>query len=92
MIKILRKKIDNIDRKILELLDERMKLAVEIGKIKTRKKEDIFVPVREKEVIANMIKFSKGVIPNEFLVEIYREILNASRAIQRKFKKRYYEK
>lgn len=90
MIKMLRKQIDNIDRKILKLLDERMKLAVKIGKIKSEKKEDIFVPVREKEVIANLIKFSKGVIPNEFLVEIYREILNASRAIQRKLKVAYF--
>lgn len=90
MIKMLRKQIDNIDRKILKLLDGRMKLAVKIGKIKSEKKEDIFVPVREKEVIANLIKFSKGVIPNEFLVEIYREILNASRAIQRKLKVAYF--
>jgi len=90
MIKALRKKIDDIDRKILGLLDRRMRLAVRIGKAKSENNEDVFVPVREKEVIANIIKFSRGVIPNEFLIDIYREILNASRSLQKKLRVAYF--
>lgn len=90
MIKSFRKKIDDIDRKILKLLDSRMNLAVKIGKIKSEKNEDIFVPVREKEVLTNLVKCSRGVIPNEFLTGIYREILNASRALQKKLKVAYF--
>ena len=42
MIKKIRNKIDRIDEGILKLLNERVKLAIEIGKIKSKKKEDIF--------------------------------------------------
>lgn len=90
MIKELRKKIDAIDRNILTLLNDRMKLSAEIGKIKRAASSQIFVPVREKEIISNILKFNNNMIPNEALVEIYKEIMNASRLLQKKFKVAYF--
>lgn len=89
MIKKKRKRIDNIDGKILELLNERIKLAIEIGKIKSERKEDIFAPVREKEIVSNLMRLNRGPIPDEFLSDIFHEILNASRSIQKKIKISY---
>ena len=42
MIEKIRSKIDRIDEGILKLLNERVKLAVEIGKIKSKRKKRIF--------------------------------------------------
>ncbi len=89
MIEKIRSKIDRVDEGILKLLNERVKLAIEIGKIKSKKKEDIFAPVREKEVVSNLVKLNKGPIPDDFLSDIFQEILNASRSIQKKIKISY---
>ena len=50
-----RNKIDGIDKKILDLLNERANCAVEIGKIK-QSPSAVYVPSRETEVINNLIK------------------------------------
>ncbi|MDD5686806.1 MAG: prephenate dehydratase [Elusimicrobia bacterium] len=90
MIGEIRKKIDVIDKNILKLLNDRIELAIKIGKIKSSKKEEVFVPVREKEIISNIIKLNKGPIPNECLSDIFKEILNVSRSIQKKIKVSYF--
>lgn len=90
MIERIRNKIDRIDEGILKLLNERVKLAIEIGKIKSKKKEDVFVPLREKEIISNLKNLNKGPITGEALSDIFREILNVSRAIQKKIKVSYF--
>ena len=90
MIDKIRKRIDNIDEKILNLLNERIKMAIKVGKIKSRKNETVFVPVREKEIISNLIKNNKGPMPNEYLSDVFREILNVSRTMQRKIKISYF--
>jgi chorismate mutase/prephenate dehydratase len=89
-IKTIRSKIDAIDRKMLGLLNDRMHLSVQIGKIKFESNQDVFVPVREKEVISNLLRLNKGVLPDECLIEIYREILNASRTVQRNLRVSYF--
>lgn len=86
MIDRIRKKIDGMDEKILESLNERIKLAMKIGRIKSEKNEDIFVPVREKEIIARLKKLNKGPIPDDSLSDIFREILSASRSVQKNIK------
>ncbi|MFA5779310.1 MAG: prephenate dehydratase [Elusimicrobiota bacterium] len=90
MIEKIRSKIDRVDEGILKLLNERVKLAVEIGKIKSKKKEDIFVPLREREIISNLKNLNKGPITGEALSDIFREILNVSRSIQKKIKVSYF--
>ncbi|MFH1540694.1 MAG: prephenate dehydratase [Elusimicrobiota bacterium] len=90
MIEKIRSKIDKIDKKILEFINERVNLAIEIGKVKSEKKEDIFVPVREKKIISNLKNLNKGPITNEALSDIFREILNVSRSIQKKMKISYF--
>ncbi|MEW6557481.1 MAG: prephenate dehydratase [Elusimicrobiota bacterium] len=89
MILEIRQKIDRVDKKILKLLNERIKLAIKIGKIKSQKQEDIFSPVREKEVVTNLVKQNKGPLPDECLSDIFQEILNVSRSIQKKLKISY---
>ena len=46
----LRKKIDELDRKLVSLLNERARVVVDIGKLKTRTDKPVYAPDREKAV------------------------------------------
>lgn len=81
-INSLREEIDQIDRQILDLLNQRARAAKEIGMIKQRVKKTTFVPERESQVIAKLEALNKGPLPNPALRAIYREIISASRSLE----------
>ena len=83
-----RKKIDVIDKKILNLLNERAKTAVEIGKAK-QSSSSIYVPSREAEVINNLKKNNKGPLSKQDISGIYREIISVCRSMESKLKVAY---
>ncbi|MFA6618570.1 MAG: chorismate mutase [Candidatus Neomarinimicrobiota bacterium] len=75
----LRKKIDSIDEKIVKLLDERMGLAFEIGKIKKEKARGVFDASREDEVFSKLKAISKECISDDEVKELYEHIISISR-------------
>ncbi len=79
-IKSLRKKIDKIDSNILELLNKRAEVTLDVGKAK--KSEPKFSPVREMKVYDRLIKSNKGPMLNETIQAVYREIMSGSLALQ----------
>ncbi len=83
-----RKKIDVIDKKILNLLNERAKVAVEIGKAK-QSSSAVYVPSREAEVINNITKNNKGPLSKQDISGIYREIISVCRGMESKLKVAY---
>lgn len=85
-LKDLRAKIDQLDLKILELVNKRASLAHDIGKIKTDSGGDIFNPAREEEVFQNVVRSNGGPLDELTIRAIYREIMSGSRALQRKIK------
>ncbi len=73
-INTLRKKIDLIDKKIRETIDQRAKLVVEIGELKRGEKRVIIDKCREKEIMAKLeTKYEKN---------IFKAILSESRKLQ----------
>ena len=74
--------MDQIDLKMLRLLQQRNKLTGEIGRIKRRHRAVIYVPERERELLSRLVRLSKGRIPTNVVTAIYREILSGSRAAQ----------
>lgn len=78
----LRRQVDQIDLRMLRLLQQRNKLTGEIGRIKQRHRAVIYVPERERELLARLVRLSKGRIPTNVVTAIYREILSGSRAAQ----------
>ncbi len=74
--------MDQIDLKMLRLLQKRTKLTTEIGRMKRRHRAVIYVPERERALLARLVRLNKGAVPPEALVAIFREILSASRAAQ----------
>ena len=50
-----RKKIDELDRRLVELLNERAQAAHEIGKLKRNTSMPIYEPEREKKIFENVL-------------------------------------
>ncbi len=72
-----RKRIDEIDRQLVELLDVRAGIAREIGHAKlTTGKQKFFDPSRQKQVIQNAIARSSGAFPAEALRNVFVEIMS----------------
>jgi chorismate mutase-like protein len=78
----LRQQVDQIDLKILRLLQQRTKLSDRIGKMKRRHEAVIYVPERERELVARLTRLGKGKLPDRAIAALYREIMSGSRAAQ----------
>src|SRR5271156_3807924 len=78
----LRQQVDRIDLKMLRLLQQRTKLSGQIGQMKRRHGAVIYVPERERELVARLTRLSKGVPQPRAVAALYREIMSSSRAAQ----------
>ncbi|RJQ42748.1 MAG: prephenate dehydratase [Nitrospiraceae bacterium] len=85
----LRKKIDEIDQRIVELLNRRAEIAIEIGKAKQDKNLSIHSPQREREIFQKLTEGNPGPFPNNVLRLIYEEIFSASLSLQQPLKVAY---
>lgn len=77
-IKNWRKKIDAIDSAMLQLLNLRTELALEVGRLKDERGLALRVPAREQEIISRMRRTNPGPLSNESVARIYQLILNES--------------
>ena len=80
----IREEIDALDSELLKLLNRRMELAIEVGRIKLSKCIPLFHPEREALISRRLSKLNPGPLSEESLLSIYREIFAASRLIQYK--------
>ena len=78
-----RKKIDELDRRLVELLSERAQAAVEIGRLKRDTSLPIYEPERERIVFENVQRMNRGPLPGRDLVRIYERIMDVMRNIQK---------
>jgi|SRR5579871_946084 len=78
-----RKKIDELDRKLVDLLSERARAAVEIGRLKRNTSLPIYEPDRERIVFENVQQANHGPLPGRDLVRIYERIIDVMRNIQK---------
>lgn len=85
----LRKRIDEIDRKILDLLNRRTEVVLEVGKTKQSKHLKIHSPEREHSLLKRLKEQNTGPFPDKTLQLIYEEIISASLAMQQPMKIAY---
>ncbi|MCP4373685.1 MAG: hypothetical protein GY797_37130 [Deltaproteobacteria bacterium] len=78
----LRKSIDEIDEKILDLINQRLLLGREIGNIKRKNKEQIINKAREEAILKRLKELNKGHLRNNTLNYIFTQIISESRQIQ----------
>ncbi|MBI5046467.1 prephenate dehydratase [Candidatus Micrarchaeota archaeon] len=74
----LRKKIDRIDSEIIQLLSDRMEIAVRTKHLK----KTVSDPDREKELLSKIISRSRGLLSPAFSEKLYKEILLESKSLQ----------
>lgn len=70
-----RAEIDEIDRQIVELLNERALHSLQIRDLKPGAKMGLYDPRREEEIIQKVAKANNGPLYSEHLREIYTAIL-----------------
>src|SRR5262249_46755870 len=85
----LRTQIDKLDLQILKLVNMRAGLAADIGRLKNDQGTDVFSPVREEEVLQNVLAASKGPLDESTIKAIFRELMSGSRALQKVLKVAY---
>lgn len=77
-----RKKIDELDQRLVELLNERARAAKEIGALKRNTKMPIYEPDRERKIFDNVRQKNPGPLPDRDLVQIFERIIDVMRKIQ----------
>jgi len=75
--------IDDVDRRIVELLNERTRVVEEIGRVKRQAKLPIYEPKREDQVFANITGVNHGPITQDAVRRIFERIIDEMRTIQR---------
>jgi len=79
----LRLRIDQIDAQIVDLLNSRARVVVEIGKIKQTQGSPIYAPDREKAVLEKVRKLNHGPLPDRCMEAVYRELMSGSFALEK---------
>jgi chorismate mutase/prephenate dehydratase len=88
-IQELRKKIDELDDKLVDLLNERARIVIEVGNIKKAEKLDFHSPSREREILERLSARNTGPLPQDTLKAVYHEILSSSLSLERPLKVAY---
>jgi chorismate mutase len=78
-----RKKIDEIDQKLVEILNQRAQAAQEIGRLKRKTSMPVYEPDRERIVLAQVQEQNRGPLQHRHLIQIYERIMDVMRNIQK---------
>ena len=77
----LRKQIDELDSRIVQLINERAKIVREIGKLKADGNKSVYTPHREQAVYANATGANAGPLSDETVRAVFREIMSGCIAL-----------
>ena len=78
-----RARIDTIDLKILELLNERARYSLEIGRIKHRLHLPIYVPERERLIYERLAQANGGPLTGAAVHRLFERIIDESRRLEK---------
>lgn len=78
-----RRRMDEIDKKLVELLNERCKCALQIGHLKQRENIPLYQPAREKEVLANAETNNQGPLSHAAIRRLFERIIDEARSAER---------
>lgn len=78
-----RDRIDQIDRRLVELLNERTVIVEEIGRAKREAALPIYEPRRETQVFENICAHNCGPLTQEGLKRIFERIIDEMRKVQK---------
>lgn len=81
----LREKIDKLDYKIHDLMNDRAKLALEVSAVKIRyhgKNTEFYRPEREKIIIDKIKSHNQGPLDENAIANIFEKIIQSCRELQ----------
>ena len=78
-----RKRIDEIDKQLVKLLNERSQCAVEIGHLKKNLGLPAWQPQREAEILRNVVKANAGPLDDGALRRLFERIIDEARSVER---------
>ncbi len=82
-LEMLRSSIDELDSELLKLLNKRAKCVIKIGKIKQKEKQDILVPLREKELIDRLLSVNNGPMKDAMVIYLFQQIIDTLKELQK---------
>jgi len=77
-----RKELDLINQKLLTLLNQRLRITLEIGKVKKEMGKKIYDTAREKEILDRLRRRNKGPLKEGDLKKIFTTIMKVCRQSQ----------
>ena len=81
----LRADIDRVDEVLVRLLNERARVACEIGRIKKEQGIEVYQPEREKEVLAHVRSVaSEGPLGADAIARLFERIIDEARGLERR--------
>ena len=75
--------IDEIDRRLIDLLNERTAIVEQIGRVKTEMGMPIYEPKREDQVYRNITSHNKGPLETEAVKRLFERIIDEMRTLQK---------
>jgi chorismate mutase-like protein len=79
-----RKKIDEMDEQLVQLINKRAEAAKAIGALKRQSTLPVYEPTRETQVFEHVKRVNPGPLTEEQIVDIYIRIIDVMRSLQRR--------
>ena len=83
-----RRRIDRLDEQLLRLLSQRARLALDIGRLKKRKKWPVFDARREAAVLGHVVRTNRGPLSEAAVRHVFQAILSECRRRERSGKRK----
>ena len=78
----LRRAIDDVDRRLLDLIAERVRIVLEVGDFKRRRSLPIYDPERERTMIEQLIQIAPKPLNPQLVRRIFERVIDESRRIE----------
>jgi chorismate mutase len=78
-----RKEINQLDKELLRIFNERAALALKIGEIKKELGIPVYDPERERNIFETMSKANPGPLENDAIIRLFERVIDESRRLER---------
>lgn len=78
-----RDKINDIDKKLVDLLNERAKVVMKVKKLKQKEDVPLYDARREEELVENIAKYNKGPLYRDNVIQIFESILRNVQVLEK---------
>ncbi len=77
----LRQRVDELDHQLLEQMNKRAELVLQIGKLKREEEKFGYDPQRERQILARLAKANSGPLDEHMVVAVFRELISGCRSL-----------